>query len=109
MTGETPEELEKRAETLLDIAKTVKSDSEDVPDPTSVTYVDYDNPFDLVQDASGAPHITKLSRFGWVGCGDDVYVLECMGKGHIKIEPTDDNGEYFYGNFLWVQGIELVR
>lgn len=57
-----------------------------------------------MQEASGAPHITKLSRFGWVGCGGDVYVLELMGKGHIKIEPTDDNGEYFYGSLLlWVQ------
>ncbi|EJD04075.1 P-loop containing nucleoside triphosphate hydrolase protein [Fomitiporia mediterranea MF3/22] len=90
--GQTPEELEKRAAALIGEAD--KFDSDDVPDPGSITYIDYDNPFDLVQDASGAPHITKISRFAWVGCGGDVYVLECMGKGYIKIQPdVDEDGE----------------
>jgi ATP-dependent helicase IRC3 len=53
----------------------------DVPEPRSVTYTDYDDPFTLADQCSGAPHINKLSTFGWVGCGEDVYVLECMGKG----------------------------
>jgi len=59
-----------------------------IPDPKSITYTDYDDPFALVDDASGAPHIRELSRNAWVGCGGDVYVLECMGKGFIRIEPV---------------------
>lgn len=70
-----------------------RGDSTDnIPEPTTVTYIDHDNPFSLVNQASGAaPNIMKLSRNAWVGCGDDVYVLECLGKGHIRIEPTEDD------------------
>ncbi|KAJ4486068.1 P-loop containing nucleoside triphosphate hydrolase protein [Lentinula aciculospora] len=58
-----------------------------VPNPESVTYTDYDNPFAFVSKFSGlAPHINKLSMHAWVGCGNDVYVLECLGKGFIRIE-----------------------
>jgi ATP-dependent helicase IRC3 len=62
-----------------------------IPDPRSVTYIDYDDPFSLVNQSLGtSPHITQLSRNAWVGCGDDIYVLECLGKGHIRIEPVPD-------------------
>jgi ATP-dependent helicase IRC3 len=33
-----------------------------------------------------------LSRNSWVGCGQDVYVLECLGKGHVRIELSDNGG-----------------
>lgn len=59
-----------------------------MPEPKSVTYTDYENPFALVEQSSGAPHIAKLSSNAWVGCGDDIYVLECLGKGHIRVEPV---------------------
>jgi len=60
----------------------------DVPDPKSVTYIDYDNPFVLFdQSTGGSPHIVQLSRNAWVDCGDRIHVLECLGKGHIRIEP----------------------
>uniref|UniRef100_A0A0W0F5M0 P-loop containing nucleoside triphosphate hydrolase protein n=1 Tax=Moniliophthora roreri TaxID=221103 RepID=A0A0W0F5M0_MONRR len=73
----------------------------DVPAPTSVTYTDYDDPFSFVEDSSGAPHIAKLSPHTWVGCGDDVYVLECLGKGFIRIEPVvdEEGGPYFKATF----------
>ncbi|CCL99024.1 uncharacterized protein FIBRA_01033 [Fibroporia radiculosa] len=89
--GDTTQSLEQRALKLLgdDGGKPKRSDSKSViPDPKSVTYVDYDNPFALVDDAGGAPHVRKLSSNAWVGCGDDVYILECMGKGYIRIEPV---------------------
>lgn len=68
----------------------------DLPDAEGVTYTDYDNPWSLAEDGSGSPYITKLSQLAWVACGKDTYVLECMGKGHIKIQPPtsrDTNGE----------------
>ena len=62
-------------------------DSRDnIPEPRTVTYVDHDNPFSLVSETSGAPHVAMLSRHAWVGCGGDVYVLECLGKGYMRIE-----------------------
>jgi hypothetical protein len=81
---ETIESLEKRA------AETIALDSTDeIPEPRSVTYKDYENPFSLVSQGSGAPQIAKLSPYAWVGCGEDIYVLECLGKGHVRIEPVE--------------------
>jgi ATP-dependent helicase IRC3 len=72
-----------------------------IPDPRSVTYIDYDDPFSLVNQSLGtSPHITQLSRNAWVGCGDDIYVLECLGKGHIRIEPVpDDKEKHFHAHY----------
>lgn len=81
---ETSETLEKRtAETILSHSVT------HVPAPKSVTYTDYEDPFSMVNESSGAPHISKLSQYAWVGCGGDIYVLECLGKGHLRIEPVE--------------------
>lgn len=52
-----------------------------------MTYIDHEDPFSLVGESSGAPHIATLSKHAWVGCGGDVYVLECLGKGYMRIEP----------------------
>jgi ATP-dependent helicase IRC3 len=60
-----------------------------VPDPKSITYIDYEHPFSLIHESSGAPHIAKMSSNAWVGCGGDVYILECLGKGHIRIESVE--------------------
>jgi len=96
---ETTEILEKRVADAIanaDIDETAarRPDNFDkVPNPKSVTYTDYENPFSLVDQASGAPHIAKLSGNAWVGCGNDVYVLECLGKGYIRIEPVEANEE----------------
>ncbi|KDQ63526.1 hypothetical protein JAAARDRAFT_120193 [Jaapia argillacea MUCL 33604] len=88
---ETTESLEERSAAMEMMGG---SDTKDhIPDPKSITYVDHENPFSLVDHASGAPHISKLSSHAWVGCGGDVYVLECLGKGHIRIEPLKgENG-----------------
>ncbi|KLO17062.1 P-loop containing nucleoside triphosphate hydrolase protein [Schizopora paradoxa] len=88
----SPEELEQRAEAAekADGTSQAQQFGDDIPDPKSVTYIDYENPFALVKDTSGAPHITKLSTYSWVGCGNDKYVLECLGKGHIRIEKEED-------------------
>lgn len=58
-----------------------------VPPPLTVTYDDYENPWSLSNDASGSPHLRKMSPYSWVACGGDVYVLECLRAGYIKIEP----------------------
>ena len=95
LLDETTEILEERVADAIAIAENDKiashhPDSYDkVPIPKSVTYTDYENPFSLIDRSSGAPHIAKLSSNGWVGCGDDIYVLECLGKGHIRIEPVE--------------------
>ncbi|KAL6309906.1 P-loop containing nucleoside triphosphate hydrolase protein [Sparassis latifolia] len=94
---ESAESLEQRVEApseMSDSKETLRFDSlNDIPDPKSVTYVDYEDPFALVDQSHGAPHIRKLSSHAWVGCGEDIYVLECLGKGHIRIEKTEGDEE----------------
>lgn len=69
----------------------VGSDYHDaIPEPTFVTYLDYDDPFAMVDSFSGAPHISKLSPNAWVGCGSNIHVLECLGKGYVRIEPNPE-------------------
>lgn len=63
-----------------------QSPAYNVPLPLSVTYDDYENPWSLSSDASGSPHLRTMSPYSWVACGD-VYVLECLRVGYIKIEP----------------------
>ncbi|KAH9044720.1 P-loop containing nucleoside triphosphate hydrolase protein [Lactarius pseudohatsudake] len=72
-----------------------------IPDPRSVTYIDYEDPFSLVNQSLGtSPHIAQLSRNAWVSCGDDIYALECLGKGHIRIEPVPgDNERHFHAHY----------
>jgi ATP-dependent helicase IRC3 len=65
-------------------------EADDVPSPKSVTFTDFDNPFSFVGQSFGAPHAAKLSQLAWVGCGGDIYILECMGKGYIRLEPIID-------------------
>ncbi|KAF7347873.1 DEAD-box family helicase [Mycena venus] len=89
---ETTESLEKLAADSIALDTT-----DDIPEPRSVTYKDYDDPFSL--HSSGAPQIAALSRNAWVGCGGDVYVLECLGKGHIRIEPTTNEGRHFQAHY----------
>ena len=92
--------MEKKAEEYI------RTDSEDkhpgvaefdVPAPTNVTFIEHENPFSLVNNAYGViPHVAKLSPFAWVGCGDNIYVLECLGKGHIRIEPIPAGDECMF-------------
>lgn len=64
-----------------------------VPMPKSVTYIDHDDPFVLADQGSGDPSLWKLTQNAWVSCGGSVYVLECMGKGYIRITPIESNGD----------------
>jgi ATP-dependent helicase IRC3 len=34
-------------------------------------------------------HIYGLSPLAWVACGNGIYVLELLKKGHIRIEPNN--------------------
>ncbi|KAJ3870183.1 P-loop containing nucleoside triphosphate hydrolase protein [Lentinula novae-zelandiae] len=82
---ETLESLEEKSS-----AQIASQDADNVPDPESVTYTDYEDPFAFVSKFSGlSPHINQLSNYAWVGCGNDIYVLECLGKGFIRIEKVE--------------------
>ncbi|KAI9445021.1 P-loop containing nucleoside triphosphate hydrolase protein [Lactarius indigo] len=100
---ETTTELEVRADAVTGESSVISIGDNrcSIPDPRSVTYIDYDDPFSLVNQSLGTlPHIAQLSRNAWVSCGDDIYVLECLGKGHIRIEPVpDDKERHFHAHY----------
>lgn len=82
LLDETPKSLEEKAAAYI-AART----SDDVPEPKSVTFVDLENPFsEGGHHSSGAPNVYTMSEYSWVGCGDDIYVLECLGKGFVRVE-----------------------
>ncbi|KAJ3908588.1 P-loop containing nucleoside triphosphate hydrolase protein [Lentinula edodes] len=95
---ETLESLEEKSS-----AQIALQDADNVPDPESVTYTDYEDPFAFISKFSGlSPHINQLSSYAWVGCGSDIYVLECLGKGFIrieKVEATDEVPAHFSARF----------
>lgn len=57
---------------------------------TGVTYTDYDSPFDIEEEFSGVRNMHHLSQNSWVGCGDDIFVLDLMGHGHFTVRSADD-------------------
>lgn len=90
--GASTQDLEARADAISgDLSANTGDNRPNVPHPKSVTYIDYDNPFVLVNQNTGtsSPHIMRLSRNAWVDCGEGIHVLECLGKGHIRIEPVN--------------------
>ncbi|KAM5529998.1 hypothetical protein V8D89_016337 [Ganoderma adspersum] len=95
---ETTESLEERRAAM---AERADAESElptpgvkgNVPMPKSVTYIDHEDPFILADQGSGDPSLWKLTQNAWVSCGGSVYVLECMGKGYIRITPIESNGD----------------
>ena len=97
VTDKTLEEIEefrsKNAPPETDSAETSLQSSLEIPLPSTVTYVDYEDPFSMIDDTSGAPDIYSLSSFAWVGCGGGVYVLDLLGQGFIRINTKQENGK----------------
>lgn len=56
------------------------------PRPLNVTFIDYENVWDLLADHREGRHIRQLSSLAWVTVGMDRYVLSLRGGGHVKIE-----------------------
>ena len=97
---ESLESLEERAqeqkEADTEFATEDKNTSLEVPSPESVTYVDYDNPFAFIGECCGTTQmIHQLSPLAWVSVGGEIYILECVGAGFIRVEPlTDPEGDF---------------
>lgn len=66
----------------------------DIPTPRSVTFTEHDNPFFLGNSDQGSRHIAALSSLSWVDCGGDIYVLELLTRGFVRIE-LDGEGILF--------------
>jgi ATP-dependent helicase IRC3 len=86
--------LEKKQKAAEDAALRTQGNSavHNVPDVTSVTYKDYDDPLSWQYQANKEKHIFQMSSLAWVHSHGS-YILECMGRGTIRVEPLNDAGE----------------
>jgi len=66
-----------------------------MPSPRSVTFTEHDDPFSLLNSNKGPRHIAALSSLSWVDCGSDIYVLELLTRGFVRIE-LDGEGITFF-------------
>ncbi|KAH8835713.1 P-loop containing nucleoside triphosphate hydrolase protein [Flagelloscypha sp. PMI_526] len=83
----------KQAEELEAMAADISSlpdKAAEGPQAKSVTYIDYDDPFSFIHGPASSSHISQMSSNAWVSCGGDIYVLECLGKGFVRIDPVDE-------------------
>lgn len=73
----------------------------DSPRIKSVTYVEHEDPFSWEYDSKREKHIHSLSALSWVPIQGS-YILECMGKGSMRIQPFEDaNGKRIWEvNFI---------
>uniref|UniRef100_V5GI88 P-loop containing nucleoside triphosphate hydrolase protein n=2 Tax=Kalmanozyma brasiliensis (strain GHG001) TaxID=1365824 RepID=V5GI88_KALBG len=63
-------------------------------DPTKLTYIDYDDPYQL-QSAmlSRSTVVETLSRNAWVDCGGSTYILDVPRYGFVTVERHTDPTE----------------
>ena len=91
VADESLDDMERRAD---EVYSSSADTTNDIPLPTAVTYVDYNDPFSFLCASKSAtsPYIAMLSRNGWVAIGEHKYILECLGKGHIRVERVAKEG-----------------
>ncbi|GAA5876947.1 hypothetical protein JCM3774_000548 [Rhodotorula dairenensis] len=85
--------------------------------PYLLEYTHYATVFDLVESGTGelaSIPVSRLSRNAWVGCGNDVWVLELMGKGFIRVarhpETPDNYQAQLYARLpAFITGPGVVR
>lgn len=107
--GQSTSELRRSGEERQQLEASSKSNSTSPPpfDDLRVQYTDYETAFDYVSsgtkgdvveldengDEVSSVHVNRISKLAWIGCGEDVWVLELLGKGHVRIVKTRD-GEF---------------
>jgi len=74
----------------------------DIPNPTSVIFTEHDDPFSLEDQDKGPRHIAALSSLSWVDCGGDVYVLELLTRGFVRIELDGVGNPFLVDSLLTV-------
>jgi ATP-dependent helicase IRC3 len=86
--------LEKKKTAAEDAVSRTKGTPEvhNVPEVTSVTYKDYDDPLSWQYQANKEKHVFQLSSLAWVHSHGS-FILECLGRGTIKVEALNDAGE----------------
>lgn len=68
-----------------------------ISDPTKITYIDYDDPYQLQQAMlSRSTVVETMSPNAWVDCGGQTYILDVPRYGFVTVErhiPSSAEGE----------------
>ncbi|CAG8459026.1 26208_t:CDS:2, partial [Gigaspora rosea] len=64
-----------------------------VADITKIKITEYSNPFEIVDDCSGATFVGAISEFAWLRVNHDIYVLPLYEVGTLRVEK-DTQGIY---------------
>ncbi|CAK1361092.1 putative ATP-dependent helicase IRC3 [Cercospora beticola] len=59
----------------------------------NVTFTDYDNVNDLIDDTAGERHVRQLSRNAWVQISDEKYILSNQDGSFIRIQRGDGDAD----------------
>ncbi|CBQ70866.1 conserved hypothetical protein [Sporisorium reilianum SRZ2] len=63
-------------------------------DPTKITYIDYDDPYQLQQAMlSRSTVVETMSPNAWVDCGGQTYILDVPRYGFVTVERNTDVSE----------------
>jgi ATP-dependent helicase IRC3 len=62
----------------------------------NVTFTDYDNVNDLIEDTSGERHIRALSPFAWVQIDDERYILSSNSGDFLTLKRGKEKHEVIY-------------
>lgn len=62
----------------------------------NVTFTDYDNVNDLIEDTSGERHIRALSPFAWVQIDEDRYILSSSNGDFLTIKRGESQVEVIF-------------
>lgn len=65
-----------------------------------ITFTDYDNVNDLIEDTSGERHIRALSPFAWVQIDDDRYILSSNNGDLLTIKRGESDLQVIYNQRL---------
>lgn len=84
------ESLEWMKRRTKDAISSAGYDAENIPNPDTVTYIDYDDPLSFLKLPSDSPHVRSLSNNAWIVIGEQKFILECLGQGFIKVELMKD-------------------
>jgi ATP-dependent helicase IRC3 len=66
----------------------------------NVTFTDYDNVNDLIEDTSGERHIRALSPFAWVQIDEDRYILSSSNGDFLTIKRGESQVEVIFNQKL---------
>ncbi|CAG8723522.1 18103_t:CDS:2, partial [Racocetra fulgida] len=61
----------------------------DVADITKIKITEYSNPFEIIEDCSGATSVGAISEFAWLRVSHDIYVLSLYEIGTLRVEKDN--------------------